>query len=271
MTPDTRTALITGASAGIGRAFAEELAADGFDLVLTARRLSRLEALGQELEKRYGVHVMSIGADLADPATPRILMQRVEAAGKPVDMLVNNAGYGIAATYLDAGWDQHAAFIRVLVTAVCELTHLALPSMIERGYGRIVNVASVAALLPGSSGATLYGGAKAFLVKFTESLWLELEGTGVHVSALCPGFTYSEFHDVSGTRQQVSKLPGFLWMDANTVARQGIEAVHRGQPVCVNGAANKALVGTTKVVPGRLALALSRRQSKRFGLGLRGQ
>jgi short-subunit dehydrogenase len=259
-----RTALVTGASAGIGEAFARLLAEDGFDLVLTARRLQRLQALGQKLQEAHGVRVTAIGEDLSDPDAPRRIAAQLEENGTRVDMLVNNAGYGIPEPFLGVGWEAHAAFIQVMVTAVCDLTYKFLPGMIERGYGRIINVSSVAGLLTGSAGSTLYGAAKSFLIKFSESLWLELEGTGVHVTALCPGFTYTELHDVSGTREQISKTPAFMWMQARTVARQGIDAVMRGDPVYVNGVFNGLLAGVTALSPRGLALSISRSLSKRL-------
>jgi short-subunit dehydrogenase len=261
------TALVTGASAGIGAAVARELAARGNDLVLTARRLDRLRELEVELREQFGADVLSVGADLADPNAVRLILTEVEHAGRRVDILVNNAGYGLPGWYLDIDWGKHADFIRVLVTAVCEMTHRLLPGMIERRYGRVVNVASVAGLLPGSAGSTLYNAAKSFLIKFTESLWLELRGTGVHLTAVCPGLTYSEFHDVSGTRDKVSKMPSYMWMDAETVARQALLAVEQNVPVYVNGAANRLVAGVAKHVPNRVALSLSDRQSRRFDAG----
>lgn len=263
MTHDnTRTALVTGASAGIGEAFARLLAEDGFNLVLTARRLQRLQSLERELHERHGVAVMSIGADLSDAKAPQRIAEQLADSDIRVDFLVNDAGYGMPETFLEVGWERHAAFIQVTVTAVCDLTHKLLPGMIERGYGRIINVSSVAGLLPGSAGNTLYGAAKSFLIKFTESLWLELEGTGVNVTALCPGFTYSEFHDVTGTRERVSKTPSFVWMQARTVARQGIEAVNKGEPVHINGVFNSLLAGATALAPRGLTLSVSRNRSK---------
>ena len=259
-----RTALITGASAGIGEAFARLLAEDGYDLVLTARRLQRLQELGRELGERHGVAVTSLAADLSDPEAPRRISEQLYEAGIDVDFLINNAGYGIPETFLRVDWEKHADFLQVMVTAVCALTYQLLPGMIERGYGRIINVSSVAGLLPGSAGGTLYGAAKSFLIKFSESLWLELRGTGVQVTALCPGFTYSEFHDVSGTREQVSQIPSFAWMPARTVARQGIEAVMRNDPVYINGVFNELLVGATALTPHRVRLAASHRGSKRL-------
>ncbi len=263
--PDAqRTALITGASAGIGRAFAIELAKDGYDLVLTARRLERLEELRDELEEAHGVTCHAVQADLADPAAPERLVERTRELGVTVDFVVNNAGFGVPGYFVRTKWADQQVFLQVMLTAVAHLTHLVLPGMVERGFGRIVNVASLAGLVPGSAGHTLYGATKSFLVKFSESLTLELGGSGVHACAVCPGFTYSEFHDVVGNRGQVSKLPGFMWMDAETVARQGIDAVERGDAVYVNGLVNRTIATVVKHAPSKLALKVMGRQSRKI-------
>ncbi|MBN1656710.1 MAG: SDR family oxidoreductase [Deltaproteobacteria bacterium] len=254
--------MVTGSSSGIGREIARELAKDGCDLVLTARRLDRLKELKGELESRHPIEVMVIQGDLADPSTPQALYRELAAADKRINFLVNNAGYGNPRTYLDSGWIEHASLIQVMLTSACELTHLLLPSMVAEGYGRIINVASMAGYLPGTFGNTLYGASKSFLIKFTESLSLELENSGVKLCAVCPGFTYSEFHDVTGTRAALSWLPGFMWMDANTVARQSIKAVNQGRVVYINGVINRLVLDGAKLLPQRAALEISRRRSK---------
>jgi short-subunit dehydrogenase len=259
-----RLALITGASAGIGTALAREFAGHGYDLVLTARRLDRLEALGAELGARHRITTHSIAADLADPAAPAALFAEIGRRGLKVDALVNNAGYGLPGHYHRTDWNEQAAFLQVLVTSVCHLSHLALPGMMERRFGRILNVASLAGLIPGSAGHTLYGAAKSFVIKFSQSLALEATGHGVHVTALCPGLTYSEFHDVTGTRKRVSQMPEFMWMTAESVARQGYAAVERGQVVCVTGGFNRGIARLAKLVPERVALGLTARGSRRF-------
>ena len=261
-----RCALVTGASSGIGEAFCRELAADGFDLVLTARREERLGELGKELERMHGVKALAVPADLADPEAPRQLLAVVDKAGLEVDVLVNNAGYGLPGHYLDYPWERHAEFVQVLLTAVAHTTRLVLPGMVERGWGRLINVASLAALVTSTQqGHTLYPAAKAFVVKMSESLALELTGTGVNVTVCCPGFTYSEFHDVMGNREQVSELPSFMWMDAAEVARKTIDAAERGQVVFVPGAPNRALAGLSRLLPKALALKISAQVSKRTG------
>lgn len=257
----SRTALVTGASSGIGQAFARELARRGHDVVITARREDRLRELARELESS-GVRAHVVVADLADPAAPLALLEQVASAGVQLDVLINNAGYGINARYVETGWQQQAALIQVMITALSELCHRVLPGMLERGFGRIVNVSSVAGLIPGTAGATLYGAAKSYVIKLSEALALELQGRGVHVCALCPGYTYSEFHDVNGTRAEVSQLPRVMWMDAERVASQGLDAVERGEVVYVNGAVNRAVVGAVKHSPDALNRALMRRMAR---------
>jgi short-subunit dehydrogenase len=259
-----RTALVTGASAGIGKAFAELLAARGYGLVLTARRQDRLETLAATLGRRHGVAVHVVVADLADAAAPAAIVADLQARGVRVDVLVNNAGYGLPGTFDRPSWAQHDVFIRVMVTSVCELTYRLLPGMLERRWGRIINVASLAGHLPAPAGHTLYAAAKAFLIRFSEALHAERARQGIHATALCPGFTYSEFHDVTGTRQQVSRMPGLLWMDAPTVAEQGYAAVMRGQPVYITGRVNRAIAWLARVLPQDMARRMVGATGSRF-------
>lgn len=267
MTPKTSPktsgyALVTGASSGIGAAIAREYANRGVPLILTARRIERLESLAIELGTK--VDVVVLAADLADPTASAALHAEVMARGLHVAHLVNNAGYGVPGRYLSSDWRTHAEFLQVMVAAVCELTHRFLPAMEAAGHGRIVNVASLAGLVPASAGHTLYGAAKSFLIRFSESLALEVAERGVHVCALCPGFTYTEFHDVNGMRERVSKLPKLLWLDADQVARIGLDAVERGRTRCVTGGANRFIAGLSKYLPDGLARALVASRSKEF-------
>lgn len=259
-----RLALITGASSGIGAALARVYASHGYDLAITARRADRLEALADETRLRHGVEVMVIPADLADPAGPGAILEQIAAHGRTVDALINNAGYGTPGAYPAGGWVEEEAFLRVLLIAVCELTHKVLPGMAERRFGRIVNVASLAGLVPGAPGSALYGAVKAFLVRFSQSLHLENQGTGVHVTALCPGFTYTEFHDVNGTRAQVGeRAPPWMWLGADEVAAAGYEAAEANRPVCVTGAPNQAIAAAAKILPDDWGMALMARQAGR--------
>ncbi|HEV2538249.1 MAG TPA: SDR family oxidoreductase [Frateuria sp.] len=256
--------LVTGASAGIGAAFAQELAVRGHDLVLVARRAERLHALAGQLRDRHGVSVHVMPADLADPGAPRRLAEALQREGLAVDWLVNNAGYGVPGTFEASDWSVHADFLQVLLHAPTELAWRLLPGMRERGYGRIVNIASLAGHVPGSAGHTLYAASKAYLIKFSQSLALENRHLGVHVCALCPGFTWSEFHDVTGTRALVGKLPRIMWQDAGAVVREGIDAVERGTVVQVTGRVNRTIKALAKLMPDRLALWVSARESRRY-------
>jgi short-subunit dehydrogenase len=166
--------------------------------------------------------------------------------------------------FLSSDWRTHADFLQVMIGAVAELTHRFLPAMEAAGHGRILNVASLAGLVPASAGHTLYGASKAWLIRFSESLALECAARGVHVTALCPGFTYSEFHDVTGMRAHVSKLPRLLWQDSATVARIGVDAVEAGRTKVVCGVANRAIAFATRHLPERLARALVDSRARDF-------
>jgi short-subunit dehydrogenase len=259
-----RLCLVTGASAGIGEAIARVYARHGHDLVLTARRADRLETLAWALREQHDIDVQAVPADLADPGAVDHILAAVEARGREVDVLVNNAGYGLPATYAETTWSEQQAFLQVLMTAVCEMTHKLLPGMLSRGYGRIVNVASLAGLIPGLPGATLYNPTKAFLVRFSQGLHVETLGTGVHVTALCPGFTYSEFHDANGTRANLDHIPKWMWLDADTVAEEGYRAVEANRAVHVTGAPNKLIAAMCKVVPDDWVLGFAGKRATSF-------
>jgi short-subunit dehydrogenase len=251
-----RTALITGASAGIGSELARVFSAEGFDLVLVARRRERLDALAQELQQRDGSRVRVMAEDLADLGAPERIEGALRAEGVDVDVLVNNAGYGLGVPFSKTTWQQQADFLQVMLTSLVQLTHLFLPGMLQRKYGRILNVASVAAYAPERPG-DVYAPIKTFVVRFSKSLSLEMEGRGVHVTALCPGYTYTEFHDVLGVRAEVSKTPKVMWRSASVVAREGYDAVMRGQAVKVNGFANQAIVALCQILPDAVIRMLS--------------
>jgi len=255
-------ALVTGASSGIGAAIAREYARRGTPLVLSARRIDRLHALADELRLQVGVEV--IQADLSDPAAPQRLFDETVARGLSISHLVNNAGYGVPGRYLSTSWEAHSDFLQVMVTAVAELTWRFLPAMEAAGHGRILNVASLAGLAPASAGHTLYGAAKSFAIRFSESLAQETRARGVHVTALCPGFTFSEFHDANGMRERVSRLPKWLWLDAPTVARMGVDAVERGDLRLVTGRANRLIAALAKYLPDAAARALVAGRSRHF-------
>ncbi len=259
-----RTALITGASAGIGKAFAEVFAAKGWNVVLTARRLERLQALADELSNTHKIQATPIAQDLAHPDGVKRIIEAVSANRLVIDGLVNNAGYGVPGHYARTRWQDQEAFLRVLVTAPCELAHVLLAPMLQRRFGRIINVASLAGLTPGSAGHTLYGAAKAFMIKFSQSLLLENRKSNVLTTALCPGFTYSEFHDVTGTREKVSRYGKHWWSSADEVAAAGYEGVMAGRAIVITGRRSKQVAALMKVLPDTVALGMVARQSKSF-------
>ncbi|MEX6632681.1 SDR family NAD(P)-dependent oxidoreductase [Hyphococcus lacteus] len=257
-------ALITGASAGIGAMFARQYAAKGTNIILVARREDRMAALGAELEKDHGVKTKTIVADLSSPSAPQEIFDRLQADGTPVDILVNNAGFGMPGYFTENDWAAHRGFLELMINSYVQLSRLVLPGMLERKFGRIIQVASVAGLVPGSAGHTLYGPVKAFLVSFAQSLAAENEDTGVKSSALCPGFTYSEFHDVNSTRGLVSQLPKYMFMEAEPVVEGAIRAVENGPVVYVPGRWNKFSAGLMRTVPRSWAQNLMKKQSARF-------
>ena len=259
-----KTALVTGASSGIGQAFAELLAGRGYALVLTARRRDRLDVLAATLRQRHGIETHTIVADLADPGASARIVSELAQRRLAIDVLVNNAGYGVPGSYVNVTWADHERFVQVMVLAVCDLTYRLLPPMIERGWGRIVNVASVAGMVPSPAGHTLYGASKAFVIRFSEALASENIEKGVHVTAVCPGFTWSEFHDVTGTRDQMNKVPGLLWLTADAVAREGYDAVMRGESVVVNGRIYRFLVWLNGALPRSLARWVSGMAGRRY-------
>jgi len=258
-------ALVTGASAGIGAEFCRQLASQGYQLVLVARRADKLQAMADELQASFGANSLIITADLSQKDTCLAIVERLNEENIQIEYLVNNAGYGLPGSFHVPDWQEHADFIQVMMTAVCDLTWRLLPAMLERGRGFIVNVASVTGLIEASAGHTLYGASKAFLIKFSESLALENASTGIKVCALCPGFTYTEFHDVNGTRELSSKLPGFLWMDAKDVIADTIKAMSadKVKPVVVPGKIYKFLVFTSRYLP-LFYKMLTRRSEKNF-------
>lgn len=244
----TRTALITGASAGIGAAFAELLAAEGYDVVLVARRAERLDQLGKALAGRYGIAARSLPADLADPAAPAAICGQLTEWGIEIDALINNAGLSGSTAFTETPWEKIAAELQIQINGATELIHRLAPAMRERRWGRIINLSSIAAFQPPAE-SLLYTGIKTYTLNMSQALNMELSRDGVNVTALCPGFTHSEFHDVMDTRDAANRLPGLLWGHADQVARAGWSAVMRGKPVCVPRAINKVLAASMRPVP----------------------
>jgi short-subunit dehydrogenase len=259
-----KTALVTGASSGIGKAFAELLAAKGYGLVLTARRGDRLDALAAELRQKHQVATHTIVADLAQPDASQHIVDELASKGLAIDFLVNNAGYGQPGSYVNVTWAEHERFMQVMVTAVLDLTYRLLPGMIARKWGRIVNVASVAGMVPSPAGHTLYGASKSFLIRFSEALQSENGPNGVNVTAVCPGFTWSEFHDVTGTRDKMNKMPRILWLEADDVVREAYDAVMKGHSVVVNGGIYRFLVWLNGALPRSLSRRVSTMMGRRY-------
>ncbi len=228
------TALITGASAGLGAEFARQLAAANCNLVLVARRREKLEALAAELRQQYACEVVIEAADLTDPAAPRALWDSLAEKDITVDFLVNNAGVAGSDLLTDRDWGDHRAFFQLMMLAVAELCHLFIPDMRARGFGRVINVASVAGRIPRVGGCN-YGPSKAYLIALSEDLAVTLHGSGVKVCALCPGYTHTDFHSTAGLQDMKDAMPGFLWYDAEVVVREGLQAVEKGKPVYLSG------------------------------------
>jgi uncharacterized protein len=257
--------LITGASAGLGEGFARLYAAHGWDLALTARRAERLEALAAELRARHGAQVLTIPMDLAKAGAPDRLVDAVEVGGRHVDGLINNAGYSLTGGFLSLSPEQHAGMLAVMATAPVALSRRVAPGMVQRGFGRILNVASLAGFLPATGGDTLYGPLKSFLIKASQGLHLELKGSGVHVTALCPGYTRTEFHDANGSRESVSRAyPRWMWMDAEPVIRAGYEACEANRPVEIPGAFNRFMSIAARITPTGWALKMADRHARRL-------
>lgn len=238
-----RKALVTGASVGLGAAFAARLARDGFNLVLVARDEKRLHAHASKLEREHGVQADVVRADLTQP-DELARVEKIGAAG--LDVLVNNAGFGTFGTFHELDVQREHQQIALNVVAVVRLTHAALRPMVRQGQGAIINVSSVASFQPMPFNAT-YGATKAFVTSFTEALAEELRGTGVRVQALCPGFTRTEFQKRAGLH--VSGVPGFLWMSPEQVVDASLAALERDQVIVVPGASYKAMALLTGILP----------------------
>ncbi len=229
-----RTALITGASAGLGVEFANQLGRRGYDLILVARRREKLEDVAKSLRQETGRRVETVSADLSEPNTPRKIWEYVQSQGMQVDYLVNNAGSAGPSLLEEPEWAPQATFLELMMLSVTHMCHYFIPPMRERGFGRVLNVSSFAGRVARPAGAH-YGPSKAYLVALTEELSLILAGTGVHASALCPGFTHTDFHSAAGLDDMKASLPGFMWYDAETVVREGIEAAEANKPIRVSG------------------------------------
>jgi uncharacterized protein len=246
------TALVTGASGGIGLELARLCAAAGNDVVVVARRQNELENLAGSLAREYGVAVRALAADLADPGAPQAIFEAIGAA----DILINNAGFGLLGAFAETDWNIEARMIQVNVTALAHLTKLYLPGMLAQRRGRILNVASTAAFVPGPFMATYYA-SKAMVFSFTLAIAAELEGTGVTATALCPGPTATNFGKVAGNSG--SKLFKGAATSAAEVAREGFAAMMAGKSEVIAGSRNRFMIWGTRFAPRRMLAGIAKR------------
>ncbi|MDO0926181.1 SDR family oxidoreductase [Streptomyces sp. TG1A-8] len=252
-------ALITGSTTGIGAAFARRLAADGHDLVLVARDTERLREQATELHDRHGIEAEVLTADLAGDEGIEAVAARLGDRRDPVDLLVNNAGFGNRGRYLETSMSDELRMLKVHCEAVLRLTSAATAAMRERGRGGVVNVASVAAFLPRGT----YGASKAWVVQFTQGAAKDLAGSGVRLMALCPGFVRTEFHE----RAEIGtdNIPGWMWLDADKLVAAALADLARGRTVSVPDPRYKTLMGLAKVAPRGLLAGIDSRTGRKYG------
>jgi len=259
-------ALITGASAGLGEQFARAYAAQGYDLALVARRADRLEALATELSAAHGVEAFAIPADLAAFEAHIPVMAAIAARGRSVDVLVNNAGFGIPQSFGGVPWDRQRDFLMTMVVSACGLAHAVIPMMVAKGGGAIVNVASLAAFSPGVAGNSLYPGSKMLMVRFSQSLDAEYRAKGIKVTAVCPGFVKTEFGAAAGIQSVMDAEHRMPWQTAEDVVAETLAANARGKVVFVPGWRNKLAAFAMQALPGPLVRALIAAGSAKYHL-----
>ena len=242
-------ALITGASSGIGEEVAKNLANKGYNLILTARRKELLDDIAQEIRKKHNIHVSVIAKDLSKYQTPREIFNFSEENNYKVDLLVNNAGYGIKTSFHETSLEDEEDFIRVLGTSVIMLTKLFLPKMISNGGGKIMIVSSVASFAAPSAIQPLYGPIKTFMNRFSDSININYKSKGVTSTAVCPGFTVTGFHTASGVQEQMDRVPKFLVFSARRIADEAVKATLAGKRLCVPTKTYKFLVFMLRNLP----------------------
>lgn len=258
-----RTALITGASSGIGYELARLFARDGYDLVLVARGADKLNEMKQQYESKAGIRVRVIPKDLAQPSAPQEIFEELQREGVAVDVLVNSAGFTVFGRFTETDLEQELQLMQVNIVALTHLTKLFLPGMVERGWGRVLNLGSTASFFPGPLMA-LYYASKAYVLSFSEALWVELEGTGVSVTALCPGPTETGFQK-RGNMEDSRLVAGRKILDVRTVARTGYRALMKGQMLVVVGLKNWVLVEATRFLPHKVLGRSILRAQERVG------
>ena len=254
---DSSTALITGASAGIGEAIARELAGRGHGVTLVARREDRLRSLADELSGRFDVRAEALGADLGDLRARADLVGRIEELGLEVEILVNNAGFGGGADFADTDRERLVSMVEVNCVALLDLQATYLPGMVERGRGAVINIASTAAFQPLPGSAT-YAATKAFVLSLSEAVHEELKGTGATVTAICPGPVKTEFTEAAGLEGAEEQVPGMLWTSAESVAKTAVEAARDGKRATIPGLLNRAGALTGQHAPRMLALPIAK-------------
>ncbi|MCF6288123.1 MAG: SDR family oxidoreductase [Proteobacteria bacterium] len=257
-------ALITGASAGIGKEFAKQLAEKGWNLVLLARRENILQEYCAMLSCQYNIDAQYYVTDLSKHDQASKVYDFCQQKNITINMLVNNAGYGVPKDFHKNSWETHNDSLQLMLNSVVEFCYVFYHNMRKQNYGRIINIASLAGFAPPTAGHTLYAATKSFVIRFSHSLHLEAKEHGVHVLALCPGFTYTEFHDVNGTREMVSKLPKFMWMTSQEVVSQGIIAVEKNIPCKVNGKINRIIAAISSATPDWFARSLFASKANKY-------
>lgn len=252
------TALVTGPTAGIGAAFARRLGADGYDLVLASRDKSRLQALADELSAKHGITAEVLVADLGTEAGIAATEQRLADANTPVDLLVNNAGFGQQGTFLNVPIEDEQKMLRVHIEAVLRLTYAAVPGMQQRGGGAIINVASVGAFFPRGT----YGASKAWVVSFTRGIAEDIAGTPITLQALCPGFVRTEFHQRA--QMDVSRIASSMWLNADDVVAESLRDLEKGSIVSIPGRRYRTLVMAGRLLPPKMVGLISSRSARKY-------
>lgn len=261
-----KLALVTGASAGLGEAFACAYAARGLDVALVARRADRLEALAAKLTAQHGVEALVICADLAAFEAHEGVLAALAERGRVADVLVNNAGFGIPQSFTGVPWSRQRDFLMTMAVAPCGLAYGVIPGMVERGGGAIINISSLAAFSPGVAGNSLYPGVKGLMLRWTQSLDAEYRAKGLRATATCPGFTKTEFAASAGVQEIMDKEPRLLWQTAQAVAEATIAANERGKVVVVPGWHNKVAATLMRTLPEPLVRAMIAAGSAKYHL-----
>ncbi|SFE23902.1 hypothetical protein SAMN04487969_101844 [Paenibacillus algorifonticola] len=258
-----KTVLITGVSGGIGKELADRFAKDGYNLVLVARSERKLLELAEEYRKKHGTQATVIAKDVASPGVPEEIFAELKKKGIVVDYLVNNAGFGLYGTFLETNLEQETNMIDVNIKALTIMTKLFLPDMVKRGKGGVMNVASLVAFFPGPM-MSIYYATKAFVLSFTEALENELSGTGVTVTALCPGLTSTGFVDRSGMGESKLFQSGAI-MEAGQVAEEGYRGFIRGDTIIMPGARNRLMAFIPRLLPRKWVTRMVRSTQNRTG------